>query len=155
MSGTVKVNRRSRRTLRNEFDSLVQFRKESLRRSIVPIAIPPVCLLRFQDGCWMNFDRPRHYRPEILVRASDHGIGRTALESRSRNRRPISASHAASESGSTSWSRLSRRAPASAALPSGGSLSASFKRLLGSCFIAIYYTAGVATFNRTKRCSFV
>jgi hypothetical protein len=116
---------------------------------MVPIAIPDVCCLCFQHSFGVNFEGPRHYRPEILRRASDHGIGRTAPESRSRSRRSISASQAASASWSSVWSRLSRRAPASAALPSGGSLSASLSRLLGSCFIAVYYTSIVATFNLT------
>ncbi len=149
MSGAVKMNRPSHWTLGYGFDCPVQLRQESRCRSIIPIAVPPICCLRFQHSFWVNFEGPRHYRPEILRRASDHGIGRTAPESISRSRRSISASQAASASWSTAWSRLSRRAPASAALPSGGSLSASLSRLLGSCFIAVYYTSIVATFNLT------
>ena len=58
MSGTVKVNRPSQGTLGNEFDSPVQLREERLRGSIIPIAIPPVCRLRFQNSFGVKIDRP-------------------------------------------------------------------------------------------------
>jgi hypothetical protein len=128
----------------------VKFGKESPRGSFISNVIPAISRLSFGNCFGVNIDwAPGHYRLEILRRASDHGTGFTVPESSPLSRRFISACQATSASSSTSWSRLSRRDPARAALASGGSLRASFSRSFRSCFIGASYTSNVVNCNLT------